>query len=195
MDRYLPASPDPAPRRHCWRPLHWSVAAICIAGLAIGGFGGPGAISSLRAAPTNLSSDVVANQSAEDATTREFSRFALNALLVPLLDDDEPPRWSDVAMSFVCGSAAHVEVNGLPLIHGSRIPSTPFTLRWSMDQCTPLEAYVLNGSVELLVFQEGNFLGAIVNPTRLIVSSTKGTVRMSSPFATSMPLLSAKERP
>ena len=125
---------------------------------------------------------------------RGFSRFALNALLVTLLDDDEPPRWSDVALSHICGPAAHVEVNGRPLLHGSVIPAAAFTVRWSLDQCTPLEAFELSGVVELLVFHEETGLSAVVVPHGMLVSSAHGTERLSTPFAASMSLVGRTNR-
>jgi hypothetical protein len=125
----------------------------------------------------------------------DFSRFALNALLVTLIDDDEPPRWSDVALNHICGPATHVEVDGLPLVHGSRLPAGAFIVRWSMDQCTALEAFELQGRVELLVFHEDTGLSAVVTPDELIVSSTMGSSRMRAPFASSMSLLPAQHRP
>jgi len=131
----------------------------------------------------------------DDSISTAFSRFALNALLVTLLDDDEPPRWSDVALSHICGPAAHVEVNGRPLVPGSVIPAAAFTVRWSMDQCAPLEAFELSGVVELLVFHEETGLSAVVVPERMIVSSAHGTEHLNRPFAASMSLLANKERP
>jgi hypothetical protein len=195
VNRVLPTPSIPAPSRRRRLLLTWSVAALSLAGLTFGGFSATGPISSLGAGQPVLPPQAVAARAVDDAITRDFSRFALNALLATLLDDDEPPRWSDVALSHFCGPAAHVEVNGMPLAHGSRIPTTSFTVRWSMDQCTPLEGIELNGTVELLVFHEDSGLSAIVNPDRLIVSSAKGTSRMDAPFAASLSLMSTKDRP
>jgi hypothetical protein len=195
MNRSSSTSSQPAQRRRRRLLLPGSVAAVTFAGIAFGGFGVSGAIHSLAAPQPTLPGNAAAAYAVDDAITRDFSRFALNALLATLLDDDEPPRWSDVALSHFCGPAAHVEVNGMPLAHGSRIPTTSFTVRWSMDQCTPLEGIELNGTVELLVFHEDSGLSAIVNPDRLIVSSAKGTSRMDAPFAASLSLMSTKDRP
>ena len=62
---------------------------------------------------------------ADDAITGDLSRFAFHALLVPLLDDAEPPRWTDVALNYVCGPATQVEVDGKQIVPGASIPSTP----------------------------------------------------------------------
>ena len=126
---------------------------------------------------------------ADDAAVGEFTRFALNALLATLLDDDEPPRWSDVALGHVCGPGTRVEVDGRPLLHGTTIPATTFTVRWQMDRCSPLEAFEVSGTVGLLVFHEDDGLGAIVRPGALSVSSAKGTRSLRAPFAAALSLL------
>ena len=45
----------------------------------------------------------------------DLYRFALNALLVPLLDDAVPPRWTDAAIYFSCDPGTSVMVDGEPL--------------------------------------------------------------------------------
>src|SRR5689334_952153 len=67
-------------------------------------------------------------QAHADALSGEFKHFALNALLVSLLDDDSPPRWSDPgflnASSLVLSCvSSRVEVDGHPLIPGAPLPS------------------------------------------------------------------------
>ena len=174
--------------------LRWSAAAASLAAIALAllaSLSGHSSVNAARSAP-----HVPAASPAVDGDVRaDFYRFALNALLVTLIDDDEPPRWSDVALNHICGPATHVEVDGLPLVHGSRLPAGAFTVRWSMDQCTALEAFELQGGVELLVFHEDTGLSAVVTPDELIVSSTMGSSRMRAPFASSMSLLPAQHRP
>lgn len=194
MDGSVPAPKEPKSRRPRLL-LRWSAAVLSMAGLAVGGFTASGAISSKGAAKLTHAKYETADRAIAEAITRDFSRFALNALLATLLDDDEPPRWSDVGLGQFCGPAAHVEVNGMPLVHGSRLPATAFNIRWTIDQCAPLEAIELNGTVELLVFHDDDSLSAVVLPQRLIVSSAKGTGHMSAPFSSSLSLLSAQHRP
>ena len=126
----------------------------------------------------------------DDPIAADLSRFALNALLVPLLDDDAPPRWTDVALPLMCGPATTVEVDGSPLLPGMTIPATAFTVRWSMDRCTPLaySSVELSGVVELLVFHEDTGMSAVVKADRLTVAGAKGTSRLNSPFAASLSL-------
>ncbi len=174
--------------------LRWSAAAAPLAGLALALLASLSGHSGVRAARSTPHMPAASPAVGGDVRT-DFSRFALNALLVTLIDDDEPPRWSDVALNHICGPATHVEVDGLPLVHGSRLPAGAFIVRWSMDQCTALEAFELQGRVELLVFHEDTGLSAVVTPDELIVSSTMGSSRMRAPFASSMSLLPAQHRP
>jgi len=174
--------------------LRWFAAAASLAGIALAllaSLSGHSSVNAARSAP-----HVPAASPAVDGDVRaDFYRFALNALLVTLIDDDEPPRWSDVALNHICGPATHVEVDGLPLVHGSRLPAGAFTVRWSMDHCTALEAFELQGRVDLLVFHEDTGLSAVVTPDELIVSSAMGSSRMRAPFASLMSLLPAQHRP
>lgn len=124
----------------------------------------------------------------EDPITGLFQRRALNALLVPLLDDDQPPRWTDVPMRFFCGPATRVEIDGLPFVPGSSVPATAFTVRWHIDQCWPLDyaSFELSGVVDLVVYHEDTGLSAIVSAQRLRIATAKGTASLEAPFAASM---------
>jgi hypothetical protein len=57
-----------------------------------------------------------------------FTTFALNALLLPLLDDDVPARWADPSRSMDCNDA-RVTVDGAHPGVGSYVPSA-FTVPW-----------------------------------------------------------------
>lgn len=115
----------------------------------------------------------------------DLYRFALNALLLPLLDDSIPPRWSDAAIDFNCEPGTSITVDGKPLVAGQLIPATAFTVRWNMDRCAPMgpESVALSGSVELLVFHEDAGLSAVVMPDRLRVDSHMGRTWLRGPFA------------
>ncbi|MDO8776847.1 MAG: hypothetical protein Q7K57_50680 [Burkholderiaceae bacterium] len=115
----------------------------------------------------------------------DLYRFALNALLLPLLDDSIPPQWTDAAIDFSCEPGTSVTVDGEPLVAGKLIPATAFTVRWNMDRCTPMgpESVALSGSVELLVFHEDAGLSAVVMPDRLRVDSHMGRAWLRGPFA------------
>ncbi len=135
---------------------------------------------------------------ADSAMPADFHRRVLNALLVPLMDDDEPPRWTDTWMNFECGPATTVMVDGKALIARKRIPPVAFSVRWNMDGCTPLgqAAMELSGSVDLLVFHEDEGMSAIVTPTRFRIDSYLGQASLHGPFTARMSLdKSATTRP
>lgn len=188
------ASTNSAPARSSRHKLglRSSVAAVLLVSITLGFFGAKEGLTAV-----GVAHPAVAAAAIDAPITRDFSRFALNALLVPLLDDDEPPRWTDVALSFFCGPATRVEVDGKPLVPGTRIPATAFTVRWHMDQCFPMDysAVELSGTVELLVFHDDTGLSAVVSADRLRVSSAKGASRLSAPFAASMSFAATEHRP
>lgn len=122
--------------------------------------------------------------------TGQFQRHALNALLVPLLDDAEPARWTDTALRYFCGPETRVEIDGQPLVPGAAVPATAFTVRWHIDQCWPLDkaAFELSGVVDLVVYHEDTGLSAIVSAQRLRIATNKGSASLAAPFAAAMEL-------
>jgi len=151
----------------------------------------PEGVTAVPATAPALHAHSLAIVASDDATKREFSRFSLNALLVPLLDDSEPPRWTDVALRHFCGPQTHVEIDGRPLVPGTTIPATAFTVHWTIDRCWPLDysAVELSGAVKLQVFHEDSGLSAIVDAQRLRVLGARGASRFDVPFAVAMQLL------
>ena len=130
----------------------------------------------------------------ESLTLAEFKGFLLNALLIPLLDDDTPSRWVDPwfvttsSIALAC-NGARVSVDGKPLAAGDRVPPIAFTLRWEMDRCSALnEAVWLSGAVELLVFHDGDSYSASVRPEMLRVVSGVGDEVLRKPFSATTPL-------
>lgn len=130
----------------------------------------------------------------ESVPVAEFKTFALNALLIPLLDDGASPRWVDpfvttaVSLAIDCGKVK-VSVDGLPLVPTAPVPARAFTLRWSMDHCVILNGGTsLTGDVELLVFHDGDRYSASVQPIGLHVVSNAGDEVMRQRFSTSTPL-------
>lgn len=114
----------------------------------------------------------------------DLYRFALNALLVPLLDDAEPRQWTDVAINFSCDPGTRVMVDGEVMVPGKRIPATTFTVRWVMDNCAPMgrESVALSGGVALRVFHEQDGLSALVIPEGLRIESHMGQAWLRGPF-------------
>lgn len=108
-------------------------------------------------------------------------KFALNALLLPLLDDDVPARWADPSISLDCDDA-RVSIDGGRLDIGAPVPST-FQVRWHMDACTPLgDGLELSGDVVLRVEADDRGYRAIVHPQSLRISSSLGVQTLTEPF-------------
>ena len=126
----------------------------------------------------------------------DLYRFALNALLVPLMDDSVPPRWTDVAIGYTCDQGTTVMIDGEPLIAGKPGPEKPFTVRWVMNRCAPMgpQSMELTGHVELLVFHQGGGLSAMVSPDGLRVDSYLGRAWLQGPFAAETSLTEAVAR-
>lgn len=122
--------------------------------------------------------------------TAQFTHRALNALLVPLLDDAQPLRWTDVALQFFCGPDTRVEVDGRPLAPGTALPARAFSVHWHIDHCWPLDfaAFELSGDVTLLAFHDDDSLGAIVDARALRIATARGTGHVDTPFAATMAL-------
>ncbi len=126
----------------------------------------------------------------------DLYRFALNALLVPLLDDANPPQWNDAALGHICEGATSVLIDGEPMVTGKAIPTKGFSVRWQMDRCAPLgpQAGVLSGRVELLVMPTPNGFSAIVMPNGLQVDSDLGPAWLQGPFAAETSLVAQVAR-
>lgn len=121
-----------------------------------------------------------------------FKAHALNALLVPLLDDDVPPRWADPAIAMSC-TALRVTVDGVAPVPHSAVPAVPFVVRWQLDHCAPLGAgMLLSGEVELLVFHDGDSYSAVVQPDDLRVTTLLDSFSLDQPFAAYTPLVAPR---
>ena len=118
----------------------------------------------------------------------DLYKFALNAFLVPLLDDNIPPKWTYVAMDFMCDVGTTVMVDGEPMVSGKPIPVKTFTVRWEMDHCLPFgrDSVELIGIVEMVVVRSAKGLSATVMPIELRVDSFDGLARLRGPFKAEM---------
>jgi len=190
MDRSSSNETSPAHCRSVRFRLGASATVALLVGTALGLVVAPEGVTAVSPTPPALRAHAPAIAAPDDAAKRKFSRIALNALLVPLLDDSEPPRWTDVALRHFCGPQTHVEIDGGPLVPGTTIPSTAFTVRWTIDQCWPLSysAVELSGAVELQVFHEDWGFSAMVDAQRLRVLGARGASRFDVPFAAAMQL-------
>ena len=64
-------------------------------------------------------------------------QLALTALFIPLMDDDEPLRWTDAAIDFDSHPGISVTVDSEPLIAHRPIPATAFTVCCNIDRYAP----------------------------------------------------------
>ena len=170
-----------------WRPMAIS-------------FGAVGAIASIAIAPIWDSRDEspqvaiprqahpTASHHPETADASMFKAFALSALLIPVLDDDVPSRWTEPFALMSCINSA-LTIDGKPVVPGSRVPAASFSMRGRMNQCTALgEAFVMSGTVDLLVFHDGDSYSAVVQPTNLRLDSPSGSTVLTQAFAVRTPL-------
>lgn len=172
-------------------PLVFAVFAVCAAVVINAPAGHPVRVQEAALAPspppaTAAPTDpalAAPSDPAINAVTAGFMNFALNALLVPVLDVDDPIRWIDPTLAMACRDAA-VAIDGAPLVAGAPVPAVAFTLRWTMDQCAPLgEHLLLSGIVDLVVFHDGDSYSAMVLPQALKVASNLGTDLLVAPFS------------
>ena len=98
--------------------------------------------------------------------------FALNALFVPLLEDDVPPRWRGIE-AMRCGVGSKVTVDGKALAVGDAVPANAFVLAWSMVDCRPLEPSIrFDGEVSVTIFpDDAGGYSAVVEPKSLRLAS------------------------
>ena len=113
----------------------------------------------------------------------DFRRFALNGLLAPLIDDAEPPRWTEVALEYMCDPQTQVSIDGQPLIPGSLLPERAFLVRWNMNHCEPFgQALALSGIVDIYVSPEPRGMSALISPDRLQIHSSTGRSTLQGSF-------------
>ena len=186
----LPQITQPSDARKFW--LSCLAALALLLGLALATIGSnhlsntpPVAKLAVIASHTPVAIPVADDVMPDAPMPIDLYRFALNALLVPLIDDAVPPRWTDVAMDFFCDPGTTVMIDGKPMVPGDLVPAKAFKVRWDMSRCTPLgpQSVELSGGVELVVFHEDTGLSAMVIPDRLQVDSHLGRVVLRGPFA------------
>ena len=145
--------------------------------------------SSSAQVPHSMASDLFSGTdhgAASDAPMPvDLHKFALNAFLVPLLDDAVPPRWTDAAVEFTCDLGTSIWVDGQPMVPGNPIPAHDFVVSWAMDKCSPFgrNSVELTGGVVLMVPHTAAGFSAVVKPDQLKVDSPMGRAWLRGPFA------------
>ena len=114
-----------------------------------------------------------------------FWRFAVNALILPLIVDTDPPRWSDHMVDWICDGRGQVTVDGKPLRDGMPVTAAGVSyVRWDLQRCAPFAGadLLLDGVVELAVLRDSSgFSARIVSPVS--GSTPAGRFHFSHVFA------------
>jgi hypothetical protein len=125
-----------------------------------------------------------------DEIAQTIRKYALNALLVPVLDDDGyPARWQDPSLAMVCDAGTRVWVDGRPLEPRGEVPGASFSLQWLMVGCAPFGrgGHELSGHAEILVLRDDDGLSAITRFIDLKVTHRGHSVSMNEVFTARMP--------
>ena len=128
----------------------------------------------------------------------DSTRFILNALLVPALDDDALPlRFADPRPIAQCGPHTGVRVNGKPLVAGALVPDKPFELEWLMNGCRPFgrSGPRFDGAVRLTVFREDWGFSAMSEPAGLRVTSAANETTLMRVRSAALPQSVDAEEP
>lgn len=168
-----------------WRRVCWVALTASLPALTFGLWPEPPLRSASPASPP-----VAFGETASREAARHFERFALNALLVPLLDAAEhPPRWADPSQGMVCGAGSQVKVDGGPLESGLELSGRGFSVQWQLNGCLPfgIDGLELTGRAELDVFLDDEGLSAIVRADQLRVQHAGQVSLMNSVFVARTP--------
>ena len=171
-----------------WLRLVAVAAALALGPLGCGKPAPPSSVAPAKARAEAREAHQSRRAGGLNEATAQFMAFALNALLVPLFDDDLPPRWADPSLSFDCDAGA-VTVDDAPLDIGAPVPDEAFTVRWHMERCAPFDdAMQLTGDIELKVEPSGTDYRAVVRPVQFHVVSARGYDVLTAPFTARMGL-------
>ena len=125
---------------------------------------------------------VASSTGAPSPALRNFKAYALNTLLLPLLDDDLPSRWADPSQSLDC-TDGQVTIDGHRLDVGAPVPREAFVVRWHLQECGSPDGYFeLTGDVELRVEPRSGGDTAQVRPAGLQLVSQYGPDRLDESF-------------
>ena len=116
---------------------------------------------------------------------RTFQRYAFNGLVLPLVDDTEPPRWSRNLIDWICDGRGDVKVNGEPLIDGALVPAM-FTVRWKLGRCAPLAGadLLIDGEISFAVSHDDTGLRPHLVKHNLTAEAPTGNTHGSPAVAT-----------
>lgn len=143
-------------------------------------------------APPNTGVAASAAPPAHDpALATHMRQFALNALLIPLLegDEDHPPRWRDVELTMPCLMPSGAMVDGAPVAPGDEVLSSSFSVQWKLNQCMPFGpgGPALTGLAELDVFGDDHGISARVRLVDFQIDKDGHRARMDEVFTARTP--------
>jgi hypothetical protein len=120
----------------------------------------------------------------------DVRRFAVNALVVPVLDEDgTPARWHDPSLAVPCQPGSQVFVNGRPIEPRSEVIGPEFTVSWVMEGCLPLGAGgpEWTGAAEVIALRDDGGLSTIVQLRNLHVRHRGQELVLDTTFAAHLP--------
>lgn len=97
---------------------------------------------------------------------------AFAAFVAPLIDDGEPPRFTDLHQTLTCADHSVVRVDGRAVVAGDLVPPGSFVLQWDMDLYCPygIAGPLLNGRADVMVFRDDEQgMTALLGPVSLDV--------------------------
>ena len=121
---------------------------------------------------------------------QDIRRFALNALLVPVLDEEATPaRWHDPSLAISCQPGTQVHVDGRPIEPRAELSGQGFSVLWTMAACLPFGAGgpELTGAAEVVAFRDDEGLSAIVHLRSLHVRHRGQQLVMDTTLAARTP--------
>ena len=111
--------------------------------------------------------------------TSILGRYAVNTLVLPLLDDADPPRFTLAAMPLMCGDGSDVSINGHRVVDGVEAPLGSFVLEWRLRGYCPfgVAGPLLDGDIDVMVLHDDDLgMQAIVLPPRAAVLAQRASI-------------------
>lgn len=164
------------------------IASLLMAAASIELLGAPtkGAESGLPDEAGPVEQDpVIAAEVAHD-----IRRFAVNAFLVPVLDEEGmPARWQDPSLAVPCQPGTQVYVNGRPIEPRSEVTGRGYSVLWAMESCLPFGTGgpELTGVAEVVAFRDDDGLSALVHVRNLRVRHRGQALVMDTTFVARTP--------
>ena len=186
---------DPPSRMGLWTAIAIAIA-ITVATVALGGGALAAAHRHTAPAAGEAAREIDESPPAGERAMSEFQHHALNFLLLPLIDDAEPLRWTLQNIAWICDGHGEPSIDGRPISEGQPFPSGPFVLRWRLHRCAPMNdaSLIVDGVVDLAIVRSGDRLDAHVVGHSLRTASAAGESRWSGRFAGVAPVTVAGPR-